>query len=248
MEAAALDELRASEDEHWWFRARRRALRPLVQTALELAPPGPVLDLGCGTGGNLAHLFGGTRRTLLGLDREPVALAHCARRTAHVSGPDAWKLLRAEGCRLPLADGSVAVISAFDLLEHLPDDAACLREIARVLAPGGQLIASVPAWPALWSAHDEALSHVRRYARGELEQRLAGAGLELERRRGFNLLLLPPIALVRWLRRDANGTDFRPTSPLASTALAALFAVERALQRCLGLPLGLSLCVRARRG
>lgn len=240
MDATALDELRATEDEHWWFQARRRALRPLVRTAFELAPPGPVLDLGCGTGGNLAHLLSDTDRPLLGLDRAPAALAHCAQRGT-------WNLLRAEGGRLPLADGSVAVISAFDLLEHLPDDAACLAEIARVLAPGGQLIASVPACPALWSAHDEALSHVRRYGRGELEQRLAQAGLDLQRRRGFNLLLLPPIALVRWLRRGASGTDFRHTPRLVSRALAALFAVERALLVALDLPLGLSLCVRARR-
>jgi len=240
MDAAALDELRATEDRHWWFRARRRALRPLVRTALELAPPGPVLDLGCGTGGNLAHLLAGTDRALLGLDRAPAALAHCARRGS-------WNLLRAEGGRLPLRSGSVAVISAFDLFEHLPDDTACLAEIARVLAPGGQLIASVPTCPALWSAHDEALGHARRYGRGELEERLAHAGLALERRRGFNLLLLPPIALVRWLRRNASGTDFRRTSRLVSTALAGLFAVERALQHTLGLPLGLSLCVRARR-
>jgi SAM-dependent methyltransferase len=243
VQPAAYDEMRALEDHHWWFRGKRTVLGPAIRAAAAAAPSGPVVDLGCGTGGNLRHLAElGLGRATVGIDADERALLHCA-------GRGLTRLVRAEG-RLPLVDRSVAIVTAFDVLEHVEDDLALLREIRRVLVPGGALVASVPAYPWLWSQHDVVLGHVRRYRTGELEKRLAAAGFEVERSHGFNFLLLPLIALVRvGTRRNAGdraGTDFFEAPRPLNAALSALFAIERALLTVLPVPFGVSFVVRSR--
>jgi SAM-dependent methyltransferase len=243
VQPAAYDEMRALEDHHWWFRGKRTVLGPVIRAAAAAAPPGPVVDLGCGTGGNLRHIGElGLGRAAIGVDADPRALFHCA-------GRGLTRIVRAEG-RLPFADGSIALVTAFDVLEHVEDDFALLREIRRVLAPGGALVASVPAYPWLWSRHDVVLGHVRRYRTGELQRRIAEAGFEVERSHGFNFLLLPLIALVRFGARrragDDAGTDFFEAPKPLNAALSALFAVERALLAVVPVPFGVSFVVRSR--
>lgn len=251
MEAAAYDEMRALEDRHWWFRARRARLAPLMREAVEAARARTSLDIGCGTGANLAQaeqLFPALRR--IGLDREPGALAYCAGRSLHAL------LACADGTRLPLRDGSIDCVFAFDIIEHFERDDLLLAELRRVLRPGGQLVASVPSFPWLWSPHDEFLHHKRRYRRGELERKLRAAGFRVERRRAFNFLLLPPIALVRLARRwsgareraaHETSSDFFELPRAFDLGFAALFALEGALVRVLPITSGVSLHVRASR-
>jgi len=247
MQQSAYDEMRALEDRHWWFRGKRMVLAPLIRRALRGAPPGPIVDVGCGTGGNLVHLAElHSGREAIGVDPDPRALQHCAGRALP-------HLVRGHGDRLPLADASAACVTAFDILEHIDDDHAAMREVARVLRPGGVLVASVPAYPWLWSQHDEALGHVRRYRSGELEQRLSQNGFAIERARGFNFLLLPAVALVRVLgRRKAKAdrgpsTDFFDMPAPINSLLTGLFAIERALLSVLPIRFGVSLAVIARK-
>jgi SAM-dependent methyltransferase len=247
MEARAYDEMREIEDRHWWFRGRRRVTEPRVREALDAAPSGPVLDFGCGTGGTLASLAARTpSRRWIGFDEGEQALRLCAERGLSVA------LVRGTGPALPLRDASVACVLAFDAIEHCADDRALLADFARVLAPRGQLVATVPAYPSLWSQHDVALHHQRRYRAGELEERLRAAGFAVERRHGFNFLFLPLIALVRlFARRDrTNGearTDFFSLPRPLETAIASSFWLERALLAVAPIPFGLSFVVRARK-
>ncbi|MEX1025442.1 MAG: class I SAM-dependent methyltransferase [Planctomycetota bacterium] len=245
MELAAYEEMRRIEDHHWWYLGRRRLVRPLLERALARATN--VLDIGCGTGANLAlveEIDAGPRT--VGLDFEPTALAFCRSRALNSA------LVRGDGMRLPFGDGSVDCITALDIVEHFDDDHGLLAEFQRVLAPGGEVVITVPQYPSLWSPHDDFLHHKRRYRAGELELRLAEAGFQLEERRGFNFLLLPPIWLVRRLKARAKarggaveGTDFFAVPDFVNLALSGLFRVESALVRVLPIRFGVSLMVRA---
>jgi SAM-dependent methyltransferase len=247
VERAAYDEMRALEDHHWWFRGKRRMLAPLIRRAT--ARGGRLVDVGCGTGGNLAYV---ARRVpgmvRLGLDFDAGALAYTRGRGA------AQGLVRGDGTRLPFRDGSVDCFLALDIIEHFDDDGALLREMRRALAPGGELVASVPAYPWLWSPHDEFLHHRRRYRTGELQAKLCAAGFEVLEAHGFNFLLLPAVAAVRLVkgrrareRATEAGTDFFELPRPLNAALAGLFAVEDAVTRVVPVPFGVSLLVRARR-
>jgi SAM-dependent methyltransferase len=247
VERAAYDEMRALEDRHWWFRGKRRMLAPLIARAVKGAGA-RLLDVGCGTGANLAFVerrFAGART--LGLDFDAGALAYSRGRSVQAC------LLRGEGTRLPLRDASLDGLLALDIIEHFDDDGALLSEFRRCLKPGGELVASVPAYPWLWSPHDEFLHHRRRYRGGELQDKLVAAGFELLESHGFNFLLLPAIALVRFVKgrrargAEAAGTDFFELPAALNHALAGLFVLEDLITRAVPVPFGVSLLVRARR-
>jgi SAM-dependent methyltransferase len=242
MEREAYDEMRAIEDHHWWFLGKRRMLRPHLRSALT-EPGAIVVEIGCGTGANLALLERDFARARpLGLDRDPHALELCRGRALGAG------LVLADGSRLPFRARSVDCLVALDFIEHVDDDRALIREFARVLRAGGVLIASVPAYPALWSKHDEFLHHKRRYRTGELEAKFVEAGFNIRRQNGFNFLLLPLIALVRTIRRksaSAPSTDFFELPRPVNAALAGLFVLEDWLVRAVGVPFGTSFFVRA---
>jgi SAM-dependent methyltransferase len=250
MNRAAHDELRAFEDEHAWFRGRRAAVAPHVRRGLARGGAGVVLDVGCGTGANSAWLSQRAgRRLIVGLEPEPYALELARRRGLAVH------FICADAARLPVASGSATLILCCDVLEHIEDDRAACRELARVLAPGGLLVATVPTGPGLWSQHDLALGHRRRYRRGELEQRLREAGLAIDACHGFNLALWPVIWAVRRFRRSARTgtddsaptTDFMKLPAPINAALAFWLSIESALLRALRVRFGVSIVVRARR-
>src|SRR5690242_1717369 len=142
------------EDWHWWYRVRRDIL------AAYLAPLGldparaTLLDIGCGTGGNSLAMapFG----RVVGLDVSPEAFRQQPPR------PYGGRVV-AGAERLPFADGAFDVVCALDVIEHLDDDVGCVREIRRVLRPGGHAVFFVPAFRALWGYNDDFSHHKRRY-------------------------------------------------------------------------------------
>jgi SAM-dependent methyltransferase len=250
MERGAYDEMRALEDHHWWFRGKRRMLAPLIRAAISRAAGGTVvLDVGCGTGANLSAvetLF--PEVTTFGLDFDAGALAYCRERRIQAH------LLRGDGAALPVRDTSLDCILALDIIEHFEDDEALLADLSRCLKPGGELVASVPAYPWLWSPHDDFLHHRRRYRAGELQRKLRAAGFEVVASHGFNFLLLAPIALVRLVKgrrsragAGAQGTDFFQLPRWLNSAFSALFWFEDLVTRVVPVPFGVSLLVRARR-
>jgi hypothetical protein len=155
--------------------------------------------------------------------------------------------------RAPLASCAFDVVLLLDVLEHLDDDVAGLREATRLLKPRGLLLVTVPALPVLWGQQDEVSHHRRRYTRRSLEGALQGAGLQDPCLSYFNSLLLGPIVAVRLVRRllrpgRASRSDFEDNHPGAvNDVLAALFGMERHLLGRVPLPLGVSLLATMRR-
>ena len=240
------------EDRHWWFAARRTLLSSALERwrgtlpAPTAAGPLRLLDVGCGTGATLAHLSG--YGEAYGVDVEPRALAFCRARGLRTN------LALASASALPFADGTFQVAVALDVLEHVGDDRAAAREIARVLAPGGLLFASVPAYPSLWSGHDVALMHRRRYTRAAFESLLTGAGLSVEHRTHTVSALLPPVYLLRHFQRLARlggsrpaRADIYPTPPPLNALLRAELEWEGRVALRTPLPFGVSLFAVARK-
>jgi len=244
MNAAELRAMRDLESRHFWFRARRNALGPWLARGLAESPPGPALELGVGSGGNLGLLRGLCgERTLLGLDSSALALELASEQGA------SFDALRADASRQPFLDASLAFVALLDVLEHLDDDCRALAELARCTLPGAMVVISVPAHPGLFSDHDRALGHRRRYAAGDLEARLARAGFEVLESRGFNSLLLPATALWRRLPHPAGiiRSDVRPLAAPLNWALGGILALEERLPAGIGRRWGLSRWVLARR-
>jgi SAM-dependent methyltransferase len=185
---------------------------------------------------------------LVGIDveREPLRFCRADR---------ALPVCQADAERLPFASASFDLVAALDALEHLADDAAGLRELHRVCRPGGMLVASVPAFRALWGTVDELGHHQRRYGRGELLARVEAAGFEVLLDRYFNFWLFPGIAAVRLLARllprrhepEAVRSDFdwAKTGPLAALLERVLSSEAHLLG--VRLPFGVSLLCIARR-
>ena len=181
------------EDHYWWFQGRKAIVVQLLSQLPALRRPGArVLDLGCGTGLMLEHLNAGN--WAVGLDFSPLALGFSRRRGAS-------RLVQGDVQRLPVASDSFDVVTALDLAEHVERDDAFFREVRRVLRTGGRLVLTVPAHPFLWSDHDEALFHYRRYTRAELRAKLLAAGLRIERLSYGISLTFPAIVAFRFLQR-----------------------------------------------
>lgn len=241
MEAWRYRELYELEDRHWWFRSRRRVLWALVQRAG--LPPSPrILDAGCGTGRNLVE-FGGLG-SAEGVDFSAEAVEFCRRRGLE-------QVRRAALEELPFEAGRFDLVIAADVIEHLDDDRRALAELRRIAAPGGSLVATVPAYRWLWSSHDESLHHKRRYTAGRLAAALRDAGWEPELTTYFFSAILPGVAAVRTLRRapaESNGeSDLSLTSPSVGRLLELPSRAEaKLIASGARLPAGVSVGVVAR--
>jgi SAM-dependent methyltransferase len=233
------------EQTHWWYRGR---LRVVLAELARIAPPAGtrILDAGCGSGRVLAELA--AIGEVSGVDANPLAVAASRARGFREVVPGSVE-------HLPYPDGRFDLVTCLDVIEHTPNDVATLRELQRVTAPGGRLLVTVPAYPALWSAHDERNRHYRRYRRGSLHEAAAQAGWVLERHTHFNSLLLLPAAAVRLASRIGLGapvrrsrSDLSLTPQLLDPLLELPLRIEAALiARGATLPAGLSLLATFRR-
>ena len=229
MEGTEVRKLTELEDRHWWYKERRH----LLDRAVDGLVPGDALDIGAAGGGNTRVLLKrGWRAAALEYGEEGAQVCH-------ERGID---VLRADATRLPLAPKSLDLVVAFDVLEHIVDDKAAAAAVFETLRPGGTFLVAVPADPKLWSAHDVAVDHVRRYTRPELVNLLEGAGFTLESVKSWMVLLRPAVALRR---RASSGSDLDDPPAWMNAALGAVVALERVLP--VGKLPGVSLLVTARR-
>ena len=230
-----------AEETQWWYEGMRRITLRLLSPVL---PPGPgrrLLDAGCGTGHNVRFLSRFGHAT--GIDISAEAIRFC--RENHVPAVQGSVL------SLPFRDASFDVVTSFDVLYHrwVEDDAAAVRELVRVVRPGGVLLVRVPALKMLWGAHDEAVHSRHRYTRGEVVALLRGAGLDVVRATYANSVLFPLLAtrrtLDRLLHRHGSDVGFLP-APLETMFRAAL-TLESHLVPHVTLPLGASVMAVGRR-
>lgn len=243
MDAQLYEDYATLERDHWWFTARRVIFHRLLAT-LPATPDATILDIGPGAGVFTAELqrYG----TPIGVEFEAENAAFVRERTG-------LEVVEASATDMPFDDAIASLVVAGDVLEHVPDDAAAAQDIARVLAPTGSLLLTVPAHPSLWSSHDVAAHHQRRYTEASLRAVLEGGGLTIDYLTPYNVALLPPIAAVRALqrvrgRRDEAHSDFSLPAAPVNRALHAAFAAEAGpIARRRRLPFGVSLLVLARR-
>jgi SAM-dependent methyltransferase len=213
VEGTEVRKLAALEDSHWWYRERRH----LLAKALAGVTPGTALDIGAAGGGNT--------RVLRDLGWTPVAMEY-GEEGASVASERGLATVRADARHLPLSDSSLRLVVAFDILEHIEEDDQAVTEIHRVLRPDGTFLVAVPADPRLWSAHDEAVDHVRRYTRETLSSVLHRGGFDIAAMTSWNVLLRPVVAIRR---RKAAGSDLVDLHPVVNTALRAVITAERYL-------------------
>jgi len=223
---------------HWWFRGRAEIVRRLVRVRLPPERGGTVVDVGCGTAATLGALVAEYRR--VGIDASPTAL-ELARRSCP-EAEFARASLPGEAVRIP-DDGDVYLL--MDVLEHLHDDAEALAALWARMPAEAALVLTVPAAPELWSSHDEAHGHHRRYTRESLERLLRPFPGHIRLLSYFNSRLYPAI----WLARKANrwtggslgaaGTDLHRVPEPLNRMLRGVFAGEAdRLARALGRPEG----------
>ncbi|MEH1055416.1 class I SAM-dependent methyltransferase [Micromonospora sp. CPCC 206171] len=234
MEATEIRKLAALEDTHWWYRERRALLaRSLRRLAAAGARPGRALDVGAAGGGNT--------RVLRAHGWRPLALEYSAE-GAGVARERGLDVIRADARHLPVGSATLSLVVAFDILEHFDEDHLAAAEIRRTLRPGGTALIAVPCDMALWSAHDVAVGHVRRYERESLRAVVEKAGLVVDELWSWNVLLRPVAA---WRRRTSTGSDLGDLHPLVNLGLRTVVTAERYLP-VRSLP-GVSLMLRAHR-
>jgi SAM-dependent methyltransferase len=236
---AIMDEVEGS---HWWFVGRRAILESFMETLIKdqsskIEDP-KILDVGCGTGANLEMLaqYG----TAQGVDVSDDALEFCRKK-----GLDAKKGLAEE---LPFEDESFDVVTALDVVEHLDDDVAGLKEMHRVLKKGGKTLIFVPAFMWLWGVQDDISNHRIRYTRAQIVERLGKAGFKVERATYANWTFFAPILAGRTLMKL---TGLKPESEnnvnisALNGVFGKLFGAERYWLKKFNFPLGVSIVITA---
>lgn len=226
-----------AEERHWWYRGRRSVIEQVI-VGLGLPQDTRILDAGCGSGRNMVELA--RRGNVTGLELSSTSVALARERAA-------GEVIEGSVLETPFADGQFDLVVSLDVVEHLEDDLAALRELRRVTAPGGALLLTVPAYQWLWSGHDEINHHHRRYTRRSLQAVAEHAGWRQERTTYFNSLLLPVAIVLRVLDKiNAKTTKssldlWVPPEPV-NWLLERPLALEAALIKLGGrIPAGLSL-------
>jgi SAM-dependent methyltransferase len=228
------------EGSHWWYIGRRRIISNFVkEICSRIKDRRPkILDVGCGTGANLVMLgeFGEAQ----GIDVSTDALSFCRER-----GLDNVRHGAAE--ELPYEDETFDLVTALDVVEHLDDDMAGLKEFRRVLRADGRILLFVPAFMFLWGVQDDVSHHRRRYTLPELLRVVREAGFEIERATYANITFFLPILAVRKIMRW-TGLRTETENSIGISALNGLlgrvFGAESSILRRMNLPFGVSaLCV-----
>ena len=241
MERKIYEQMAELDSRHWWFTARRRILDGIIERIVRPPNNARILELGAGTGHNLGMLsrFGNVEASELDPVARELASERLGKPVVGAALPDL--------SMFPAA--TYDLVALLDVLEHVPDDEASLKAIHDLLKPGAALLLTVPINPWMWSAHDVAHHHHRRYRKQEIRKLAEAAGYEIDLLSPFNSLLFPPIAAVRLagkLTGKDDSDDAMPSAPV-NKVLDAVFGLERSLIGRMPMPFGVSLVAVLRR-
>lgn len=237
MEIAEYEKMYKFEEKYWWWVGKREIVKDILDR-LNLNSTN-ILDTGCGTGFNLNYLkdYG----NVVGLDFSKDALNFCKMRGNK-------NLVQANAEQVPFKGDMFDLIVTLDLLEHL-DDNKTLKEFYMALKSTGYLIVTVPAFEFLWSEHDEALHHKRRYNKAQLRDILELNGFIIENISYWNFFLFLPIVAMRLIKRRMKSeeieTDVKELPPIINRFLASILRIENhIISHSVNLPFGVSIvCV-----
>ena len=237
MDPKHLDELVELEDSYWWHVAKRDLVMSLLDK--HFAPPGRIVEGGIGSARNLLE-FQEAGYHVTGYDVMQESVDHARQRgleDCHVHDlHQPW----------PLEKESTRAVVLLDVLEHLADPVAVLKNAYEILEPGGGVVATVPAYKWLFGKWDGQLGHYRRYTANELREHAEAAGFTVTWQNRWNSFTLPAALAVRtWSKVFPKEAESTPEFPRVSTgmnqALLTAASVERSVMKRFGVPVGLSL-------
>jgi SAM-dependent methyltransferase len=229
------------EETHWWYQALHRLILQTLQSELPDWREKEILDAGCGTGAMLKQLGNPTKN--VGVDLAPEAVSFCRQRGLN-------NVQQADICALPFANASFDVVVCSSVLYHrwVKDPAVAIRELHRVLRPGGLLLLNVPALRFLHSAHDEAVMTAHRFSKSEIRQLLRDNGFAIRRLTYWTTLLFPLAVIARTFGGSSTGRDFHSTADsLPHRLFKRIMALELRLLKRTSLPIGVALLAAARK-
>lgn len=220
---------------HWWYRARRRVLAAIIAREIDLPPGARILEIGCGTGHNLAMLarFGQVDAVELDDEARAIAERRLGQTVAKARLPELEEIER----------GAYDLVALLDVIEHVEADVEALRSVATLLRPGGQILIAVPAHQWMWSGHDEANHHFRRYSATGLRKAIEAAGLGVTMLSPMNSLLFPLAVAARFAGKltGRTGSDDKVPPAPVNRLFDAIFGLEAQLVGRLPMPPSLSL-------
>jgi len=229
------------EATHWWFAGRRDLFQKIIQQN-ETATDAPVLDVGTGTGANLRLLKKMGFTSVTGVDSSEDAIRFCAEKGFGV-------VEKGDVCDLPFAADHFQLVLATDIIEHV-DETPALKELFRVLAPGGTAVFTVPAFQMLWGLQDELSHHKRRYTKRQIELAVKQAGFRIVDSFYFNYILFPPIWAMRQVIRLLDiklESENQINTPWINRVLTHLFHFDVLTAPRLKPPFGVSIMVVAQK-
>jgi 2-polyprenyl-3-methyl-5-hydroxy-6-metoxy-1,4-benzoquinol methylase len=230
------------EESHWWFAARSEIVRRIIARYGNLQPGDTILDIGCGTGAILKELS--QTYNAVGIDMSPLAIEYSKKRGL----ANVFQMTVQE---FPRDKFNVKGILLLDVIEHIDDDLDVLRAAREIVAANdGRVIITVPAYMWLWSSHDVANHHKRRYTRRRLREVLENAGLEPVKMSYYNTLLFPLAVVKKLLSRSKTAAKASEAvdqpSTFVNTVFKAIFGAEKYIVPSMNLPYGVSIVTVAR--
>jgi ubiquinone/menaquinone biosynthesis C-methylase UbiE len=229
------------EETHWWYGALHRLIFQVLGSELPDWRNKEILDVGCGTGAILRRL--GNPQKNVGVDLAPEAISFCRQRGLN-------NVRQGDIHALAFSDASFDAVICSSVLYHqwVTDLDSALREMRRVLRPGGLLLINVPAFRFLHSAHDEAVMTARRFRKSEIRKLLLNQNLTIQRLTYWTTLLFPLAVAARTLGGSEMGRDFETKEPsLLQRVFAQIMALELRLLRGISFPFGVALLAVARK-
>lgn len=233
------------EEQNWWFVIKRKILETVLNSfegRKEIANRLPrILDVGCGTG--MIPLLLQRYGSVWGLDISREALQFCKRRKL------TQFVCQSDGLTIPFQGDTFDIITAIDVIEHVEHDEAMLKECYRVLRGGGRLYMTTSAHPFLWSEHDEAVGHKRRYRFQELKNKVQRAGFKVKKLSYYHALIFFPVLVLLGLKKILGLQNLFKTanievSPLFNRICIQVLKIEPLVLKNVNIPFGISLlCV-----